>query len=183
MSASVFRRVFISRSVNYWHACQRPASRGDAYPKSPRLTTSAVDDLDVVVAHSHAALGEFVNGDPEPFKQMWSQRDDVSLANPYGPAVRGWEQVATAMDRAATHYKAGEFIGYESVAKSQTQDLAYIVGIERFTARIAGGEAVVPFALRVTSVFRMEVGAWRIVHRHADSITTLQPDDSMLRQS
>jgi hypothetical protein len=27
-------------------------------------------------------------------KKLWSRREDVTLANPYGHPVRGWEQVA-----------------------------------------------------------------------------------------
>ena len=51
-------------------------------------------DFDEVVEHYHLALGEFLKGNPEPAKKLWSHREDVTLANPYGPPVRGWEQVA-----------------------------------------------------------------------------------------
>jgi hypothetical protein len=32
-----------------------------------------------------------VKGNPEPMQRMFSHREDVSLANPLGPAARGWE--------------------------------------------------------------------------------------------
>ena len=35
-------------------------------------------------------------------------------------------------------------------------------------------------ALRVTSVFRVEDGAWRLVHRHADPQATVQAPESIL---
>ena len=51
----------------------------------------AVDDVDdEVVEQHHLALGEFVKGDPEPLKMMYSHREDVTLANPFGPpAISG----------------------------------------------------------------------------------------------
>ena len=45
----------------------------------------AVDDVNKVVEQYHLALGEFVKGDPEPLKMMYSHREDVTLANPFGP--------------------------------------------------------------------------------------------------
>ncbi len=39
---------------------------------------------------------------------MFSRRDDVTLANLYGPPVRGWDQAETTMERAASLYRDGE---------------------------------------------------------------------------
>jgi ketosteroid isomerase-like protein len=141
---------------------------------------TSLDDLDVVVEQSHLALGEFVKGNPEPLKMMYSHREDVSLANPFGPAMRGWKQAAETMERAATLYRDGEVTGFETVAKNVTPDLAYIVEVERYRARVGGNGELAPVALRVTSIFRPEDDTWKIVHRHADPITTAQPPDSVI---
>ena len=58
-------------------------------------------DFDEVVEQYHQALGEFVKGNPEPAKMVFSHREDVTLANPFGPVARGWKQVAETMERAA----------------------------------------------------------------------------------
>ena len=50
------------------------------------------DDVDLVIEQYRLALGEFMKGNPEPAKNLLSHREDVSLANPYGPPVREWEQ-------------------------------------------------------------------------------------------
>jgi ketosteroid isomerase-like protein len=141
-----------------------------------------LDDLDVVVEQSHLALGEFVMGNPEPLKAMYSHRDDVTLANPFGPARRGWQQVAATMERAATYYRDGEVDRFDSVATYSTPELAYIVEVERYRAKIGESEEVTPVALRVTSIFRPEDGTWKIVHRHADPITVAQAAESVVQR-
>jgi hypothetical protein len=99
---------------------------------------SAVDDFDQVVEQSHLALGEIVKGNPEPLKMMYSHQEDVSLANPFGPPVRGWEQAAATMERAASNYRDGEIVGFENVAKYVTPEFAYVVEVERLKAKIDG---------------------------------------------
>ena len=141
-----------------------------------------VDDLDEVIDQYNLALGEFVKGNPEPVKQMFSHQEDVTLANPLGPPVRGWEQVAETIDRAASNFRDGEFTGFENVVKYVTPDLAYIVEIERTKAKVGGREDVAPSALRVTMIFRPEEGTWKVVHRHADPITTAQLADSVIQK-
>src|SRR5215203_886352 len=125
----------------------------------------AVDDVDEVVEQYHLALGEFAKGNPEPLKMLYSHREDVSLANPFGPPVRGWEQVAETMESAASNYRDGESTGFENVAKHVTPELAYIVEVERYQAKVGGREDLTLIALRVTSIFRPEEGEWKVVHR------------------
>ena len=139
-------------------------------------------DFDEVVEHYQRALGEFVKGNPEPNKTVFSHREDVTLANPLGPTVRGWEQVAATMERAASLIREGEIVGFDLVAKYVTPELAYMVWVERNKAKLGGRQEIVPFDLRVTTIFRSEDGTWKVVHRHADPITTAQPADSVLQQ-
>jgi ketosteroid isomerase-like protein len=143
---------------------------------------TAVDDLDEVVEQYHLALGEFMKGNPEPEKQIFSHQEDVTLANPLGPPVRGWKQVDETPDRAASHLSDGEITGFENVAKYVTPELAYVVWVERAKAKVGGREDVAPIDLRVTTIFRPEEGTWKIVHRHADPITTARPAESVLQK-
>ena len=143
---------------------------------------AAVDDLDELIEQYHQALDEFLKGNPEPLKMMYSHREDVSLANPFGPPVRGWEQVAETMESAASNYRDGESTGFENVAKHVTPELAYIVEVERYQAKVGGRENITPVAVRVTSIFGPEEGTWKVVHRHADPITTAQPARSVIQE-
>jgi ketosteroid isomerase-like protein len=143
---------------------------------------AAVDEVDDVIEQYQLALAEFVKGDPEPAKKVWSHRDDVSLANPLGPPARGWGQVAKTMERAASNFTDGEMVAFENVAKYVTPELAYVVWLERAKVKFGGMEDFAPSTLRVTMIFRPEDGTWKVVHRHADTITTAQPAESILQE-
>jgi ketosteroid isomerase-like protein len=133
-------------------------------------------DLGQAVEQYHTAADEFAKGNPEPVKVVFSHRDDVTLANPFGPAVRGWKQVSETLDYASSRFRDGEVTGFESVAEYATPGLASILEIERWRAKVGGREDVSSFDLRVTSTFRREDDTWKLVHRHADPITTPDPD-------
>ncbi len=139
-------------------------------------------DFDEAVEHYHVAQGEFLKGNPEPVKEQFSHRDDVSLANPYGPPVRGWQRVAQTIEHASSLRRDGEIVGIETIAKYVTADLGYVVQIERAKAKIGAREEITPYAVRATNIFRREDGVWKMVHRHADPITTAQPAESVLQQ-
>ena len=142
----------------------------------------SVEDLDQVIERFQRALNEFLKGNPEPNKAMFSHQQDVSLANPFGPPARGWEQVAATMERAASNLRDGEIVAFENIAKYVTAELAYTVWLERQQAKVSGREDISPFALRVTMIYRPEEGTWKIVHRHADPITTPQPAESLIEE-
>ena len=143
---------------------------------------AVVDDVDELIEQYFRAQGEFLRGNPEPVKDLFSHREDVTLANPYGPPVRGWEQVAKTIEHAASLLSDGEFVGSEIVAKYVTPELAYVVQMERLKAKIGGREDITPYALRATMIFRPEDGTWKMVHRHADPITTAQPAESVIQE-
>lgn len=129
----------------------------------------------------HRATREMTNGNPDVYKQLYSRRDDVTLANPFGPPVRGWSQVSATLDRAARHYRDGEVVEFNNLSTVITPDLAYTVEIERLQARVGGGQEMTPVAVRVTTIFRREDGIWKVIHRHADPITTPRPPESVIQ--
>ncbi len=115
--------------------------------------------------------------------------EDVTLANPLGPAApgvgplaHGWEQVAKTQEHAASTQRDGEVASIETVEKYVTLELAYVVQIERAKAKIGGRADITPFALRVTIIFRPEDGTWKVVHRQADPITTAQAAELQIQE-
>ncbi len=66
----------------------------------------------------HRAGLEITNGNPEVYKSLYSRRDDVTLANPFGPPARGWIQVSATLDGAAAKYRDGEVVGSRTSPRS-----------------------------------------------------------------
>jgi ketosteroid isomerase-like protein len=134
-----------------------------------------VKGLEQVVQEYHAALDVFVRGTSEPLKALFSRADDVVLANPFGPAVRGWDDASAALDYACSRFSDGEAPGFDRRASYVTADLATIFEVEQGTVSVGGGP-VTAWVLRTTTTFRREDDMWRVVHRHADPIATASPD-------
>ena len=143
---------------------------------------AAVDDVDKLIEQFHLASTEFLKGNPEPVKKLCSHREDVTLNNPFPPPAHGWEQVAATIERAASQFRDGEFVSAEIIEKHATPELAYVVEIERGEAKIGGSEEITPWVLRATMIFRPEDGEWKIVHRHADPITTPKQAESVIQE-
>jgi ketosteroid isomerase-like protein len=139
------------------------------------------EDLEAFVEGCHRALLEIIRGDAEPWSDLFSRREDVTLGNPFGPFARGWNDVMATARRAAALYRDGQVVGFDRVAAYETAELACVVEVERFQAKVGGSEESVSVGLRVTNVFRRENGDWKLVHRHADPITTPQPPESVVR--
>jgi ketosteroid isomerase-like protein len=68
-----------------------------------------------------------------------------------------------------------------SISRHVTADLALLVEVERLRAKMGGREDVTPVAPRTTRVFRNEGGAWRLIHRHADPITSARSAESVIQ--
>lgn len=154
---------------------------GEDAAAARRSAVTTPKDFDQAVEASHRALDEIARGNPDSFFELYSHGDDATLANPYGPPARGWSQIEDAGRRAASNYRDGRALGFDSFARYTTADLGYILEIERFETKVAGSDEVTPVALRVTSIFRLEEGVWKLLHRHADPITTRRPGESVVQ--
>jgi ketosteroid isomerase-like protein len=143
---------------------------------------STVDDVDRLIELYQLAIDEFMKGNPQPVQELFSHREDASIANPYGPPVRGWDDVAKTTEHAASLRRDGRASGFEIVAKHVTPELAYVVQIEHLESKVGGREEITPYTMRATMIFRPEDGTWKVVHRHADSITTPQPAESVIQE-
>ena len=71
------------------------------------LDASLAGDFGAFLERYHSALDEIINGRPELYQSLYSQRDDVTLANPFapfGPVSRGFESVCETIALAALNY-------------------------------------------------------------------------------
>ena len=137
-------------------------------------------DLDEFVRQCEAAWQVFVTGDPGPAMLLFSRRDDVTLANPWGPAATGWPDVSKTLEAAADRFRNGHVSTFDARSEFASGDLAWYHEVETGQAMLGGRTELEDFALRVTSIYRHEGSQWRIVLRHADPIVAPRPPDATL---
>ena len=138
------------------------------------------DDHDLPMKEYRRAGLEITRGNPEVYKSLWSRRDDVTLANPFGPPVRGFQAVSDRLDLAASKYRDGRDYESENIVTVIAPELAYTVEVERIWTRVGGSAEFAQIAIRATTVFRREDGDWKVTHRHGDPITSMAPAESVL---
>ena len=71
--------------------------------------------------------------------------------------MHGWESVKEALERAASFYEEGMH-SFENAMKYEASELAYLIEIEKFKAKLGGQAEMSTGSLRVTSIFRKEDG-------------------------
>jgi ketosteroid isomerase-like protein len=76
----------------------------------------------------------------------------------------------------------GEITSFDVISKLVTPELAYVMWIERQKAKMGARQDVTRVDLRVTMIFRPEDGEWKVVHRHADPVTTARPAESVIQK-
>jgi ketosteroid isomerase-like protein len=139
-------------------------------------------DFEEFLEQYHRTLEAVVTGDPSPQERLWSRRDDVTLANPLGPPALGWTEVSNTLRLAVSQLSDGKVLALEQISGYSSGDLAYIVEIERFRVKVGGAREPAPSSLRVTTIFRREEDGWKVLHRHADPITTPRPVESLVEE-
>ena len=171
------------------HVYRREGGRWRAVHRHADRRPPQHDDLTAVVEAFRDALRVYVTGDPEPVMSFFSNRDDVTLANPLEPPCRGPADVGDAARRAAATFAEGALhfekvsSTFKEISRFATPDLGYVLQLERHEGRITGRDDTVVSALRATLVFRRESGTWKIAHRHADPITADRLTGSLVDSS
>jgi ketosteroid isomerase-like protein len=99
---------------------------------------------------------------------LWSQRDPVTLFGAIGMSESGWGQLGRTFTWVSSRFSDVSDFRIDVELVQLNGDLAYVLWFERFTGSIAG-RPVEPVTVRVTHVYRLEDGDWKVVHRHADN--------------
>lgn len=137
------------------------------------------EELAAFLERYHEAARRFAHADPQGVKDIYSRADDVVLANPFGPAVLGWESVRAGLEFASSRLQDGDVPGFVVLARYENGDMVVLHTLEHWEARIPGRADVEPFELRATSVLRREQDGWRVVLRHADPIASTDASGPM----
>ncbi len=128
-------------------------------------------NFDQIIQKYNQALDEFYKGHPEPYYSLYSDREDISLLGAFGGLSVGQEEVKKHAATRAAFFQGGHNLTVDYKVKFCEGDFGYAIGIERFEAKVGGEETRV--ALRATTIFRREDGAWKIVHRQGDPLVYL----------
>lgn len=130
--------------------------------------------IESAIEASHGALASILMGDQSGYLALFSEAEDVSLGNPFGPFGVGRKGVVERLAIAASKYRDGQVTNIEFISQYVSETLACVAEVESGVAKIAGSEKMDHASARVTSVFRLEEGNWKLVHRHADPLQTPQ---------
>ena len=130
--------------------------------------------IESAIEASHGALASIIRGDQSGYLALFSAAEDVTLGNPFGPFGKGRKSVEERLSIAASKYRDGRVTSVEFISQYASEGLACVAEVESGEAKIAGSENMDQLSVRVTSVYRLEEGNWKLVHRHADPLQTPQ---------
>lgn len=121
----------------------------------------------------HDALRQHTGGNPRPYLDLWSRADDVSLMGGVGGHQVGIDAVSELLTAAAKTLNY-ETWSAENLATGFDETLGFTVELERLTRHVHGETE--EMSLRATSIYRREDGVWKVIHRHGDSLMTVEID-------
>jgi ketosteroid isomerase-like protein len=133
------------------------------------MTTQAPEPFTAAIARLHAATAKVANGDITEIKALYSHSDDATSFYGWGGYEKGWDAVSARWDWAGQQFKGGT-VSYQNVTTVVTPELAYTTDVETFRVGMAGMDKPTEWTNRVTHIFRLESGQWRLVHRHANRL-------------
>jgi hypothetical protein len=154
------------------------ASASPASPLAPAGIQHHGQDrrFEELLRRYEAANSAFLNGDPGPWLSITAENDPASIFGGFGGlGEAGVDDVHQRYLLAAGAFQpSGAKVDIDYLVKDVQGRIAYTVAIERSRVRYTGKTEVQDQVLRVTMIFRLERGQWRIVHRHADDMIDLQ---------
>ena len=107
------------------------------------------------------------NGDARPRRELWSRCEPVSVLgawrNAFGQAEI--DELFALLAESFSHCTSYEL---ELQAFDVVGDIAYTAGLEHTSVSVNREPRT--YTLRVTQVYRREAGAWRVAHRHGDTV-------------
>jgi len=152
-----------------WVAALPTASLG-----GPQVGAQDRAEFDAFFDKVTKAEQELFRGHPESLKALWTRDPDVTLFGVSGGSgEHGWEQVGPRLDWTNTQYSDGT-LTVEPIASYVDGSLGYVVQREKVRFKVPGRSEESTLEIRATWIFRREGDAWRIIHRHADSLMKRQ---------
>lgn len=132
--------------------------------------SSSESSVQAAIDTLHSAIAKVANGDVSAIKELYSHTADATSFYGWGGYEKGWDAVSTRWNWAGQQFKGGS-VSYQNVSTVITAEMFYVTDIETFQMNaMAGVSQPVSWSNRVTHIFRLENGAWRLVHRHGNRL-------------
>jgi len=120
--------------------------------------TTALYDAELALHNGNSALR----------KALWSRNEPVSVLGAWRNAY-GRREVDELFSALGKSFSDCTSYSFELLAYDVVGDMAYTAGLEHTSASVDGQPRT--YTLRATQVYRREEGAWRVAHRHGDTVT------------
>lgn len=108
------------------------------------------------------------NGDSAPRRALWSRNEPVSVLGAWRNAF-GQQEIDELFTTLANSFSDCTSYAFDVQAYDVVGAMAYTAGLEHTSASVDGQPRI--YTLRATQVYRRESGAWRVAHRHGDTLT------------
>jgi ketosteroid isomerase-like protein len=131
----------------------------------------AQQDFKSFMKERQQVAAAYVSGDAGPLAHIVPLELPATFMAPSGGVVKGAQQVWARYERDALIFEPVGTTQLEVLEMAAGDSVAYWTGYQKVVARMKGRSEAVATTLRVTEVFRREREAWKLVHRHADSLT------------
>jgi hypothetical protein len=125
--------------------------------------------FDQFLAQRRNVAAAFVNGDPGPLRDISTTEDPATFFGPRGGVEQGANHVIE-VNEAGSHQFHGGTTNLEILHSDADERFGYWTGWQSASVRVDGKPDLVPMKLRVTEIFRRDGDAWKLIHRHADTL-------------
>lgn len=105
----------------------------------------------------------FNNRNLELMQVNWANRPNISMANPLGGIMRGWNKLRSTYERIFSG-QATVYVEYYDYTIHESDALFYAVGREQ--GYFQTGSEQVKLAIRTSRIFEKIEGEWKQVHHH-----------------
>ena len=135
---------------------------------APGSAAPATAEIRNATMRFYVALNSVLQGDLAPMQTVWSHRPDVSNLSPAGDRAHGWNDVYAYYRNMSRQNAGAARVAPADIVVVAGTDLGYSVCTENGQVRSPEGP-MVRYSQRVTNIFRLEDGKWKLIHHHADA--------------
>jgi ketosteroid isomerase-like protein len=114
------------------------------------------------------AAAAYVRGDAGPVEALTTGQSPATFFGPDGGSVHDPDNVTASFADGASHFQPDGTSRLEILQSGVSEDIGFWTGFQHATVKLAPDGEPQQMKLRITEIFRLENGAWKLVHRHAD---------------